>query len=102
MANFQRILVKVEGVGFNRPSAVVKSTLGVFVILEIILEKWACGLAYERRTHSCGCVFATGCTIVALKAMWKFLVTAGGKLLYTSEKACIILTRCVLHNSGNN
>ncbi|XP_013882495.1 putative nuclease HARBI1 [Austrofundulus limnaeus] len=38
-------------------------------------------------------------TIGVLKARWMCLDTAGGKLLYTSEKACqIILACCILHN----
>ncbi len=40
-------------------------------------------------------------TIGVLKARWMCLDTAGGKLLFTPEKACqIILVYCVLHNTA--
>lgn len=42
-------------------------------------------------------------TIGILKAKWMCLDTAGGKLLYTPEKACqIILVCCILHNTAMN
>ncbi len=39
------------------------------------------------------------CTIRVLKARWMCLDFAGGKLLYTPEKACLItMACCTLHN----